>query len=186
MFTVPLCQSSPTSSSAAQHNWAAGSGSLPFACPKLPDTEQMVSSTPRQGSIYWADVGGKRDAWTAIHSLCHHLCLICCSQVRLLIYEESGQHVGWPLIQVQVCRDQVQARNEEQDSAVVCNGATFCGGCQLHTDHGVCQLPREEAICVISQRASLNLSLIKWWQYGLPNTKETASFSEKGWLLVQT
>lgn len=61
---------------------------------------------------------------------------------------------------------------EEEDSAVIYNGDSFCRGCQLHTDRGVRQLPREEAICVISQRASLNLSLIKWWQYGLPDMKE--------------
>lgn len=61
---------------------------------------------------------------------------------------------------------------EEEDSAVMYNGDSFCRGCQLHTDCGVRQLPREEAICVISQRASLNLILIKRWQYGLPDMKE--------------
>lgn len=76
-----------------------------------------------------------------------------------------------PLGSVQVCGGQVPAE-EEEDSAVVYNGDSFCRGCQLHTDSGVRQLPREEAICVISQQASLNLGLIKRWQYGLPDTKE--------------
>lgn len=76
-----------------------------------------------------------------------------------------------PLGSVQVCGGQAPAE-EEEDSAVVYNGDSFCRGCQLHTDCGVRQLPREEAICVISQRASLNLGLIKQWQYGLPDMKE--------------
>lgn len=71
----------------------------------------------------------------------------------------------------QVCGGQAPAE-EEEDSAVVYNGNSFCRGCQLHPERGVRQLPREEAICVISQRASLNLGLIKRRQYGLPDMKE--------------
>ena len=99
-----------------------------------------------------------------------------CGQLRLLSNKERGQHVGWlstrsPLVLVQVCGGQARAE-EEEDSAVMYNGDSFCRGCQLHTDRGVRRLPREEAICVISQRASLNLGLIKQWQYGLPDMKE--------------
>lgn len=76
-----------------------------------------------------------------------------------------------PLGLVHVCGGQAPAE-EEEDSTAVCNGDSFCRVCQLHTDRGVHRLPREEAICVISQRASLNLGLIKWRQYGLPDMKE--------------
>lgn len=62
--------------------------------------------------------------------------------------------------------------SEEEEGSAVVYGDSLCRGCQLHTDCGVRQLPREEAICVISQRASLNLGLIKRWQYGLPDMKE--------------
>lgn len=47
---------------------------------------------------------------------------------------------------------------------------SVCRGCWSHTDRGA-PVPGEAAICVISQQAPLNLSLIKQWQYG-PDMKE--------------
>lgn len=47
-------------------------------------------------------------------------------------------------------------------------GGSVCRRCRSHSARGA---PEGPAICVISQRAPLNLGLIKPWQYG-PDMKE--------------